>query len=85
MTGKGQEKKGINKKREQKNGRGQRREKNKQLQTRTGSTETQEGGKGELLGGWAEAALVSRLPQVVSHCIRFLVELPSMDTFLSHD
>lgn len=47
--------------------------------------EMQQGGKGELLGGWVQAALVSGLPQVVSHHICFLVELPSMDTFLPHD
>lgn len=43
------------------------------------------GGKGELLGGWVQAALVSGLPQVISHLKCFLVELPSMDTFLPHD
>lgn len=42
-------------------------------------------GMGDLLGGPAEAALVSRPPQVISHVKRFLVELPSVDTFLSHD
>lgn len=45
----------------------------------------QQGGKGELLGGWVQAALVSRLPQVLRHLKCFLVELPSMDTFLPHD
>lgn len=40
---------------------------------------------GELLGGWVQAALVSGLPQVLSHLICFLVEFPSVDTFLPHD
>lgn len=41
--------------------------------------------KSALLCGWGGAALVSRFPQVLGHGIGFLVELPSMDTFLSHD
>lgn len=41
--------------------------------------------KSALLCGWGGATLVSSLPQVISHGIGFLVELPSVDTFLSHD
>lgn len=33
---------------------------------------------------WA-GVLISRFPQVFSHLIRFLVEQPSMGTFLAHD
>lgn len=41
--------------------------------------------KSALLCGWGGATLVSRLPQVLSHGKGFLVETPSVDTFLSHD
>lgn len=45
----------------------------------------QQGGTGELLGGWVHGALTTSLPQVFSHGICFGVEISSMDTFLSHD
>lgn len=38
----------------------------------------------KLMDGW-RGCLISRLPQVISHCMCFLVKISTMDRLLSHD